>query len=375
MGDVSDTLPKLHPKTGISWFDAIRYCMKRTDLEGLAQCYDTTGWQPAQYPYTPPTVNWDATGYRLPTEDEWEYAARANANLKFPTSDGALDSTRANYLGKTDSAAANFNVHRTYDSVWLRLTPGAVYFDHITRSGATVSDTESYTSKNLENGAFVYSYSLIQYLDTVVLLDTNYIDTFVARDSVYLEPDPIFPNDPTQAVVHNFSDTLLVSYKMQDTVIIYDTLMNRWERFTPLGGQLVEKHLFNEINDIDSVALNKIFDTDSIFVFVDTTQDTTLLTGSYQWFGFKSAASYAPSPYRLYDMAGNASEWCWEADNPTRPVFRVDEHGPDQGTARMRRGGDYTSEDYFLQSGGRNPAINPSVVTGKIGFRTVRRAP
>lgn len=83
-----------HPVTNVTWYDAVAYCQ----------------WK----------------GKRLPTEAEWEHAARAGGNPIFPWGDAAADPSRANYsasgLGTTSPAGSyppnGYGLYDMAGNVW-----------------------------------------------------------------------------------------------------------------------------------------------------------------------------------------------------------------------------------------------------------------
>lgn len=102
-----------HPVVMVSWYDCVKWCNARSEMEMRVPAYYTDAalihiyrsgsgnmdWESGVLDDIPVFVNPEANGYHVPTSEQWEYAARGGvANRRFPWGDSdEIQHSRANY--------------------------------------------------------------------------------------------------------------------------------------------------------------------------------------------------------------------------------------------------------------------------------------
>jgi len=110
-----------HPVVLVSWYGAVAYCNWRSETEGKEKCYDTVY-----------RLDITKNGYRLPTDAEWEKAARGTDQRRYPWGN-SIDGSYANFWESGDP----------FEQGRYPYTTPVGYYDGTNRNGFQTRDNAS----------------------------------------------------------------------------------------------------------------------------------------------------------------------------------------------------------------------------------------
>jgi formylglycine-generating enzyme required for sulfatase activity len=124
----SNEVQENRPVESVSWYNAIVFCNTLSIKENLTPAYSIAGkTNPAEWGNVPTSSNenwnavvcdWDANGYRLPTEAEWEYACRAGSSTSYSTGDTEDDALKAAAWYAENSDGMTHEVGKKTANLW-----------------------------------------------------------------------------------------------------------------------------------------------------------------------------------------------------------------------------------------------------------------
>jgi len=141
------------PMVEVSWYGAAAYCNWRSAQEGYQQLYDACD------PNWP--CDFSKHGYRLPTEAEWEYAARGGENspyYRFPWGD-TISNSQANYFASPSFYTYDVSPTSGFHPLWNGVNPKTSpvgFFDGTMKYKADYNWPGSDTSYQTISGANGY---------------------------------------------------------------------------------------------------------------------------------------------------------------------------------------------------------------------------
>jgi len=104
-----------HPVIHVSWYDAVRYCNWRSEQDGLQPVYTMEGDEVS--------ADWNADGYRLPTEAEWEFAARSRGK-RYKYAWGDSDTPNGNIADeKAKEIFSGWTIWENYNDGYVYTAP------------------------------------------------------------------------------------------------------------------------------------------------------------------------------------------------------------------------------------------------------------
>jgi sulfatase modifying factor 1 len=168
-----------HPVVLVTWYGAAAYTNWRSEQEGKEPCYNLSTWE----------CDFSQKGYRLPTEAEWECAARGGLpGMRYPWGD-TLEPGRANYLDSGDPYECD---------AWPHTTPVGFYNGQMHQKSdfGWPCPQDTYQTLDGANGFGLYDMA-----GNVWDWCNDWFDPYFYRTTPYPHINPVGPSTGTDRVL------------------------------------------------------------------------------------------------------------------------------------------------------------------------------